>query len=216
MNPKVDTFLLNVKKWREELTVLRSIVMDSGLGEELKWGAPCYVHEQANVIIIQGFKDYFALLFFKGALMKDPEDLLRKPGENTQSGRQIRLTSMDEILGQEEVLRAYIQHAIEVEKAGEKVAVKKTEEYAVPLELEESFAENSDLQHAFYGLTPGRQRAYLLHFAEAKQSATRKARIEKYTQRILNGKGILDCWCGLSKRMPTCDGSHRQLGNAVS
>ena len=212
MNPKVDTFLLNVKKWREELTVLRSIVMDSGLGEELKWGAPCYVHEQANVMIIQGFKDYFALLFFKGALMKDPEDLLRKPGENTQSGRQIRLTSMDEMLGQEEVLRAYIQHAIEVEKAGEKVAVKKTEEYAVPLELEESFAENSDLQHAFYGLTPGRQRAYLLHFAEAKQSATRKARIEKYTQRILNGKGILDCWCGLSKRMPTCDGSHRQLG----
>ena len=216
MNPKVDTFLLNVKKWREELTVLRSIVMDSGLGEELKWGAPCYVHEQANVMIIQGFKDYFALMFFKGALMKDPQDLLRKPGENTQSGRQIRLTSMDEMLGQEEVLRAYIQHAIEVEKAGEKVITKKTEEYPVPSELEESFAENSDLQHAFYGLTPGRQRAYLLHFAEAKQSATRKARIEKYTQRILNGKGILDCWCGLSKRMPTCDGSHRQLGNAVS
>ena len=212
MNPKVDTFLLNVKKWREELTVLRSIVMDSGLGEELKWGAPCYVHEQANVIIIQGFKDYFALLFFKGALMKDPEDLLRKPGENTQSGRQIRMTSMDEMLGQEEVLRAYIQHAIEVEKAGEKVITKKTEEYPVPSELEESFAENSDLQHAFYGLTPGRQRAYLLHFAEAKQSATRKARIEKYTPRILNGKGILDCWCGLSKRMPTCDGSHKQLG----
>ena len=212
MNPKVDTFLLNVKKWREELTVLRSIVMDSGLGEELKWGAPCYVHEQANVIIIQGFKDYFALLFFKGALMKDPQDLLHKPGENTQSGRQIRLTSMDEILGQEEVLRAYIQHAIEVEKAGEKVITKKTEEYPVPSELEESFAENSDLQHAFYGLTTGRQRAYLLHFAEAKQSATRKARIEKYTQRILNGKGILDCWCGLSKRMPTCDGSHKQLG----
>ena len=186
--------------------------MDSGLGEELKWGAPCYVHEQANVIIIHGFKDYFALMFFKGALMKDPEDLLRKPGENTQSGRQIRMTSIDEMLGQEEVLRAYIQHAIEVEKAGGKVIVKKTEEYAVPLELEESFAENSELQHAFYGLTPGRQRAYLLHFAEAKQSATRKARIEKYTPRILNGKGILDCWCGLSKRMPTCDGSHKQLG----
>ena len=212
MNSKVDAFLLNTKKWREELTVLRSIVMDSGLGEELKWGAPCYVHEQANVIIMQGFKDYFALMFFKGALMKDPQDLLRKPGENTQSGRQIRMTSMDEMLGQEEVLRAYIQHAIEVEKAGEKVITKKTEEYPVPSELEESFAENSDLQHAFYGLTPGRQRAYLLHFAEAKQSVTRKARIEKYTQRILNGKGILDCWCGLSKRMPTCDGSHRQLG----
>ena len=215
MNPKVDAFLLNTKKWREELTVLRSIVMNSGLGEELKWGAPCYVHEKANVIIIHGFKDYFALMFFKGALMKDPQNLLHKPGENTQSGRQIRLTSMDEMLGQEEVLRAYIQHAIEVEKAGEKVITKKTEEYPVPSELEESFAENSVLQHAFYGLTPGRQRAYLLHFAEAKQSATRKARIEKYTQRILNGKGILDCWCGLSKRMPTCDGSHKQLGNAV-
>jgi uncharacterized protein YdeI (YjbR/CyaY-like superfamily) len=212
MNPKVDAFLLNTKKWREELTVLRSIVMDSGLGEELKWGAPCYVHEQANVIIMQGFKDYFALMFFKGALMKDPQDLLRKPGENTQSGRQIRMTSMDEMLGQEEVLRAYIQNAIAVEKAGEKVIVKKTEEYAVPLELEESFAENSDLQHAFYGLTPGRQRAYLMHFAEAKQSATRKTRIEKYAPRILKGKGILDCWCGLSKRMPTCDGSHKQLG----
>ena len=212
MNPKVDAFLLNTKKWREELTILRSIVMDSGLGEELKWGAPCYVHEKANVIMIHGFKDYFALMFFKGALMKDPQDLLRKPGENTQSSRLIRLTSMDEMLGQEEVLRAYIQNAIEVEKAGEKVIAKKTEEYPVPLELEESFAENSDLQHAFYGLTPGRQRAYLLHFAEAKQSSTRKARIEKYTPRILNGKGILDCWCGLSKRMPTCDGSHRQLG----
>ena len=216
MNPKVDAFLLNTKKWREELTVLRSIVMDSGLGEELKWGAPCYVHEQANVIIIQGFKDYFALMFFKGSLMKDPQDLLQKPGENTQSGRQIRMYSMDEMLGQEEVLRAYIQNAIEVEKAGEKVIAKKTEEYPVPLELEESFAENSDLQHAFYGLTPGRQRAYLLHFAEAKQSATRKARIEKYTPRILNGKGILDCWCGLSKRMPTCDGSHKQLGKIVN
>jgi uncharacterized protein YdeI (YjbR/CyaY-like superfamily) len=216
MNPKVDAFLLNTKKWREELTVLRSIVMDSGLGEELKWGAPCYVHEKANVIMIHGFKDYFALMFFKGALMKDPQDLLRKPGENTQSSRLIRLTSMDEMLGQEEVLRAYIQNAIEVEKAGEKVIAKKTEEYPVPLELEESFAENSDLQHAFYGLTPGRQRAYLLHFAEAKQSSTRKARIEKYTPRILNGKGILDCWCGLSKRMPTCDGSHKQLGKIVN
>jgi len=216
MNPKVDAFLLNTKKWREELTILRSIVMDSGLGEELKWGAPCYVHEKANVIMIHGFKDYFALMFFKGALMKDPQDLLRKPGENTQSSRLIRLTSMDEMLGQEEVLRAYIQNAIEVEKAGEKVIAKKTEEYPVPLELEESFAENSDLQHAFYGLTPGRQRAYLLHFAEAKQSSTRKARIEKYTPRILNGKGILDCWCGLSKRMPTCDGSHKQLSKIVN
>jgi len=212
MNPKVDAFLLNTKKWREELTILRSIVMDSGLGEELKWGAPCYVHEQANVIIMQGFKDYFALMFFKGALMKDPQDLLRKPGENTQSGRQIRMTSMDEMLGQEEVLRAYIQDAIAVEKAGVKVVVKKQEEYPVPSELEESFAANSNLQHAFYGLTPGRQRAYLLHFAEAKQSATRKARIEKYAPRILKGKGIIDCWCGLSKRMPTCDGSHKQLG----
>jgi uncharacterized protein YdeI (YjbR/CyaY-like superfamily) len=212
MNPKVDAFLLNVKKWREELTILRSIVMDSGLVEELKWGVPCYVLDQANVIIIGGFKDYFALMFFKGALMEDPQDLLRKPGENTQSGRQIRLMNMDEMLELEEVLRAYIQNAITVEKAGLKVVEKKTEEYPVPSELKESFAENSDLQHAFYGLTPGRQRAYLLHFAEAKQSATRKARIEKYTSRILKGKGILDCWCGLSKRMPTCDGSHKQLG----
>jgi len=212
MNPKVDAFLLNVKKWREELTILRSIVLDSGLSEELKWGEPCYVHEKANVIIIGGFKDYFALMFFKGALMEDPQDLLRKPGENTQSGRQIRLTSIEEMLDLEEVLKAYIQNAIAVEKAGLKVVEKKTEEYPVPPELEESFAANSDLQHAFYGLTPGRQRAYLLHFAEAKQSATRKARIEKYTPRILKGKGILDCWCGLSKRMPTCDGSHKQLG----
>jgi uncharacterized protein YdeI (YjbR/CyaY-like superfamily) len=201
MNPKVDAFLLNAKKWREELTILRSIVMDSGLGEELKWGVPCYVHEKANVIIIGGFKDYFALMFFKGALMEDPQDLLRKPGENTQSGRQIRLTSIEEMLDLEEVL---------------KVVEKKTEEYPVPSELEESFVANSDLQHAFYDLTPGRQRAYLLHFAEAKQSATRKARIEKYTSRILKGKGILDCWCGLSKRMPTCDGSHKQLGNTVN
>jgi uncharacterized protein YdeI (YjbR/CyaY-like superfamily) len=216
MNPKVDAFLLNAKKWREELTILRSIVIDSGLGEELKWSAPCYVRDQANVIIIQGFKDYFGLLFFKGALMEDPQDLLQKPGENTQSGRQIRMYSMDEMLGKEAVLRAYIQHAIEVEKAGLKVVVKKTAEYPVPSELEEIFAANRDFQHAFYELTPGRQRAYLLHFAEAKQSATRKARIEKYIPRILNGKGILDCWCGLSKRMPTCDGSHKQLGNTVN
>jgi uncharacterized protein YdeI (YjbR/CyaY-like superfamily) len=185
MNPKVDAFLLNVKKWREELTILRSIVMDSGLVEELKWGVPCYVLDQANVIIIGGFKDYFALMFFKGALMEDPQDLLRKRGKNTQSGRQIRLMNMDEMLELEEVLRAYIQNAITVEKAGLKVVEKKTEEYPVPSELKESFAENSDLQHAFYGLTPGRQRAYLLHFAEAKQSATRKARIEKYAARIL-------------------------------
>ena len=212
MNPKVDAFLLNVKKWRDELTILRSIVLDSGLSEELKWGVPCYVHEKANVIIIGGFKDYFALMFFKGALMEDPQDLLRKPGENTQSGRQIRLTSIEEMLDLEEVLKAYIQNAIAVEKAGLKVVEKKTEEYPVPPELEESFAANSDLQHAFYGLTPGRQRAYLLHFSEAKQSATRKARIEKYAPRILKGKGIIDCWCGLSKRMPTCDGSHKQLG----
>ena len=216
MNPKVDAFLLNVKKWRDELTILRSIVLDSGLSEELKWGVPCYVHEKANVIIIGGFKDYFALMFFKGALMEDPQDLLRKPGENTQSGRQIRLTSIEEMLDLDEVLKAYIQNAIAVEKAGLKVVEKKTEEYPVPPELEESFAANSDLQHAFYGLTPGRQRAYLLHFAEAKQSATRKARIEKYAPRILKGKGILDCWCGLSKRMPTCDGSHKQLGNTVN
>lgn len=212
MNPKVDAFLLNVKKWREELTILRSIVMDSGLVEELKWGAPCYVYDTANIIIIQGFKEYFALMFFKGALMNDPQDLLQKPGENTQSGRQIRMISMDEMLGLKEMLRAYIQNAIAVEKAGVKVVVKKTEKYTVSVELEESFASNSALQDAFYGLTPGRQRAYLLHFAEAKQSATRKARIEKYTSRILKGKGILDCWCGLSKRMPTCDGSHKHLG----
>ena len=125
MNPKVDAFLLNAKKWREELTILRSIVMDSGLSEELKWGVPCYVHEKANVIIIHGFKDYFALLFFKGALMEDPQDLLRKPGENTQSGRQIRLTSIEEMLDLEEVLKAYIQNAIAVEKAGLKVVEKK-------------------------------------------------------------------------------------------
>jgi uncharacterized protein YdeI (YjbR/CyaY-like superfamily) len=133
MNPKVDAFLLNAKKWREELTILRSIVMDSGLGEELKWGAPCYVHEQANVIIIQGFKDYFALMFFKGTLMEDPQDLLRKPGENTQSGRQIRLTSMEEMLDLEEVLKAYIQNAVAVEKAGLKVVEKKNRRISGPV-----------------------------------------------------------------------------------
>ena len=139
MNPNVDAFLLNAKKWREELTILRSIVMDSGLGEELKWGAPCYVHEQANVIIIQGFKDYFALMFFKGALMKDPQDLLRKPGENTQSGRQIRMTSMDEMLSQEEVLRAYIQNAIAVEKAGLKVVEKKNRRISSSIRIGRKF-----------------------------------------------------------------------------
>ena len=211
MNPSVDPFFMNLKAWREELIVLRSLVLECGLAEELKWGSPCYVQGKSNVVIIQGFKEYCGLMFFKGALMTDEKGLLSKPGEHTQSGRQIRFTSLQQIIDQADILKSYIQEAMDIEQAGLKVVHKQLNEYPVPEELTEIFSKNLALKQAFEGLTPGRQRAYLMHFSEPKQSATRITRIERMEDKIMRGKGMTDCWCGLSQRMPTCDGSHRQL-----
>ena len=211
MNPSVDPFFMNLKAWREELLVLRSLVLECGLSEELKWSAPCYVQGKSNVIIIQGFKEYCALMFFKGALLKDEKSLLRAPGQNTQSGRLIPFTSLEQIIDQADILKAYIHEAIDNEKAGLKVVHKQVSDYPVPEELKDMFLKKPALKKAFEGLTPGRQRAYLLHFSEPKQSNTRVTRIERMEDKIMRGKGMTDCWCGLSKRMPTCDGSHRQM-----
>lgn len=209
MNPKVDLFLSKVKKWQQELETLRSIILDCQLTEELKWGVPCYTFNNANVVLIHGFKEYCAIGFFKGALLQDTDGILIQQGENSQSARQIRYTGMDEIIEKQAVLKAYIFEAIEVEKAGLKVDYKKTSEYNIPQEFQTILNEMPELKTAFHALTPGRQRAYLLYFADPKQSKTRTARVEKYIQQILDGKGLTDCTCGLSRKMPYCDGSHK-------
>jgi len=211
MNPKVDEFLNKVTKWHSELEKLRAIVLDCQLAEELKWGVPCYTFQKGNIVLIHGFKEYCALLFMKGALLNDSNGILIQQTENVQGGRQIRFTSLEQIIEQEAILKAYIFEAIEVEKAGLKVALKPHAEYAIPEEFQLKMAENSLLKPAFESLTPGRQRAYILHFSGSKQAKTREARIENYTERILMGKGLNDCICGMSKRMPSCDGSHKYL-----
>jgi uncharacterized protein YdeI (YjbR/CyaY-like superfamily) len=192
MNPKVDIFLSKAKKWQEEFKELRTIVLDCGLTEELKWRAPCYTFQKSNVVIIQGFKEYCALMFFKGALINDTDGILIRPGKHTQAGRQIRFTNTREIIEMEPILKAYIYQAIEVEKAGLKVKLKKTTEYIIPEEFQNKLDETPALKTAFDALTPGRQRAYLLYFSTPKQSKTRESRVEKYTQQILDGKGLND------------------------
>ncbi|MFM2146001.1 MAG: hypothetical protein RL732_837 [Bacteroidota bacterium] len=174
------------------MNVLRTIVRASGLTEELKWYQPCYTYEGNNVVIISGFKDYCLLGFFKGALLKDPKGLLTRPGQHTQSGRQLRFTTTAEINKLKPLIKAYLQEAIEVEKAGSKVAYKKTDAYAVPEELQRKMKAVPAFQKAFHALTPGRQRGYLLYFAAAKQSKTREDRIEKHMPRIFEGKGLND------------------------
>lgn len=192
MNPKVDEYLVRAKKWKEELHALRSILLDTELTEELKWGEPCYTLGKANVVLIHGFKEYCALLFFKGALLKDSKQLLIQQTKNVQSARQIRFTDLQQINKLQPTLKSYIKEAIKVEQAGLKVEFKKTEEFSMPAELEQTFGKNSALKKAFESLTPGRQRAYLLHFSSAKQSKTRETRIEKATPQILAGKGLND------------------------
>jgi len=190
-NPKVDAYLRKTKKWQEELKTLRMIVLDSPLTEELKWGKPCYTFQESNIVILQGFKEFCALLFAKGALLKDPKGLLEKPGESTQAARRIPFTNVREIVELEPVLRAYIREAIAAEKAGLTVEFKKNPE-PVPEELQKKLDENRALKTAFEGLTPGRQRGYILYFSAAKQSKTREARVEKCRQQILKGKGLND------------------------
>jgi uncharacterized protein YdeI (YjbR/CyaY-like superfamily) len=211
MNPKIDEYINSASNWQEEMRFLRKIALECNLEEELKWGVPCYTFNKKNIILIHAFKDFCGFGFFKGALLKDEEGILSKPGENSNSSRISKVTSTQEIKDKEALLKAYLFEAIEIEKAELKVKVKEVSEYSVPEELIEQFDKSSEFKIAFDKLTPGRQKAYLLHFSEAKQSSTRTSRIEKYIPRILNGKGFNDCVCGLSKRMPSCDGSHKQL-----
>ena len=192
MNPKVDGYLRRSKKWQEELEKLRKIVLDCGLTEELKWGVPCYTFQESNVVLIHVFKEYCALLFFKGALLKDAKGILIQQTANVQAARQIRFTNVREIVKMKTILRAYIYEAIEVEKAGLKVNFKKPTEFAIPEEFQNNLAEMPGLKTAFGALTPGRQRAYLLYFSAPKQSKTRESRVEKCMQQILNGKGLND------------------------
>ncbi|WHY03579.1 YdeI family protein [Neobacillus sp. DY30] len=192
LNLKVDEYLRHEKKWQEEMKKLRMIILDCGLTEELKWRKPCYTIQESNIVIIQGFKEYCALMFFKGVLLKDAKDILVKPGENSQTQRQIRFTDVQEIDDIEPILKDYIYEAIEVEKAGLDVNVKKSIEIIIPEELQHKFDQIPALKTAFEALTPGRQRAYILYFSQAKQSKTRESRIEKYLQQILNGKGLND------------------------
>jgi len=192
MNPKVDAFLNRAKQWREEFEKLRTILLDCGLTEELKWGQPCYTFEKKNIVLMHGFKEYCALLFFKGALLNDAEGILVRQTENVQSARQIRFTNVREIVKMKRTLKAYVHEAIEVEKAGLKVKFKKTTEFKTPEEFQKRLDKNSALKTAFHALTPGRQRAYLLHFSQPKQSKTRESRVEKWTKQILKGKGMDD------------------------
>ena len=209
MNPKVDDFLSKINKWQEEMEFLRNLVLDCHLTEGMKWGVPCYSFQNNNVLIIHGFKEYVALNFFKGSLLNDPEKILVQQTENVQGARQIRFTSLQQIEKMESTAKAYIFEAIELEKMGLKVEMKKTEDFKVPEELTLKFIENPTLKTAFETLTPGRQKGYLLHFSGAKQSKTRESRIEECLPKIFKGKGLNDCTCGLSKRMPNCDGSHK-------
>lgn len=192
MNPKVDQFLSKATRWQAEFERLRKIVLDCGLTEELKWGVPCYTYQNTNVVLIHGFKDYCALLFFKGALLADTDGILIIQSANVQAGRQIRFTSLEEIVKLEAVLKTYVYQAIEVEKAGLKVEFKKTAEYTVPEEFQLKLDQIPGLKSAFEALTPGRQRAYILYFSAPKQSKTREARVEKYIEKILLGRGLDD------------------------
>lgn len=192
MNPKVDFYFTKAKSWKDEIARLRTIALDCGLNEELKWGCPCYTFNKANIVLIHVFKEYCALLFFKGALLNNADGILIQQTENVQSARQIRFTSLKQIVNMEALIKAYIYEAIEVEKAGLKVELKKPTEFKVAEEFKKELDKTPALQKAFNALTPGRQRAYLLHFSAPKQSKTREARIKKSIPQILNGKGLND------------------------
>jgi uncharacterized protein YdeI (YjbR/CyaY-like superfamily) len=192
MNPKVDWFFEKEKRWHDEVAKLRAIVLNCGLTEELKWGNPCYMHKDDNIVLIHVFKEYSALLFFKGVLINDTHGLLIQQTENVQVARQMRFTNVEEIADQAAIIKGYIHEAIEVEKAGLKVAMKTTQEFKVAEEFQYKIDHIPALKTAFEALTPGRQKGYLLHFAQAKQSKTREARVEKYIPQILAGKGLED------------------------
>tara|TARA_R110002049_G_scaffold304949_2_gene500730 strand:+ start:2427 stop:3059 length:633 start_codon:yes stop_codon:yes gene_type:complete len=209
MNPKVDQYLFSITTWKKELEALRSILLDCGLTEEFKWKQPCYTHQDKNIVILANFKNHCAIGFFKGAYLADEKKLLTKPGEHSQEGRQFRFTSIIEITRLEATIKSYLFEAIEVEKAGIKNST--PPDLAPPREVQDFFDEHPKIEEAFKALTPGRQRAYNIFFIAAKQSSTRLKRVEKYADQILNGFGLNDCTCGMSKRMPGCDGSHKYL-----
>ncbi|EFM12529.1 protein of unknown function DUF1801 [Paenibacillus curdlanolyticus YK9] len=192
LNPKIDQFFSKSSKWKAEYEKLRAIVLDCNLTEEYKWMHPCYTFQDKNIVLIHGFKEYCALLFHKGSLLKDPHGVLIQQTENVQAARQIRFTNVQEIVEMESILKAYIHEAVEVEIAGLEVSFKPHSEYSTPEELQHKFDEVPDLKTAFEALTPGRQRAYLLHFSQPKQSKTRASRVEKCMQQILDGKGLND------------------------
>jgi len=192
MNPKVNFFFEKAKKWKDEYQTMRTIALDCGLREELKWGCPCYTFQKKNIVLIHGFKDYCAFLFFKGALLKDRKKILIQQTKNVQSARQVRFTSVKEIVKLKAALRAYIYEAAEVEESGLNVELKKTSDFSVPEEFQSQLKKNAALENAFYGLTPGRQRGYLFYFSQAKQSKTRESRIGKYIPQILEGRGLDD------------------------
>jgi uncharacterized protein YdeI (YjbR/CyaY-like superfamily) len=192
MNPNINFFFDKAKQWQKEFEKLRTIALDTGLEEELKWGCPCYTYRGKNIFLIHGFKEYCALLFFKGALLNDTHTILIQQTENVQGARQIRFTDLQEITDLEKIIKTYMYEALEVEKAGLKVELKETREFEIPEEFQNKLGENSLLKTAFESLTPGRQRAYLLYFSSAKQSKTRETRIEKYIPLILEGKGLND------------------------
>lgn len=211
MNAKVDEFLAKAKIWQEEMELLRDILLDCQLTEEFKWVKPCYSYNGNNVVILVPFKNYFALGFFKGSLLSDPDNLLVAPGENTQGGRQMRFTSLLEVQEKRAIIKQYLYESIEVEKTGMTVEYVKREINEIPQELQDKIDRDAAFKVAFEGLTPGRQRAYVMFIEQAKQSATRSSRIENLTPRILMGKGLNDCICGMTHKKPGCDGTHKYL-----
>jgi len=211
MNPVADKYFLDASQWQEELKQLRKIALGTQLTETIKWGVPCYVFGESNIILLGSFKAFCSISFLKGSLMQDPDGILLKPGENSQVARMLKFTDLDQIRQLEPVIKAYIVEAIEIEKAGLKPVLEKSADLEFPEELLQILDKDAAFKAAFTSLTPGRQRGYNLFFTAPKQSATRIARIEKYRQQILDGKGINDCTCGLSKKMPSCDGSHKAL-----
>lgn len=192
LNPKVDEFLTNLKKWNQEFTKLRSIILKAPLTEEVKWGVPCYTFDGKNVVLIHGFKEYCAILFIKGSLLQDSQQILIQQTENVQAGRQLRFTDIKEIIAIESVIKSYIDEAIEIEKSGLEVNFKKSTEFTIPTELQKQFDDVPNLKSAFNSLTPGRQNAYIFYFSAPKLPKTRETRIEKYVQQILDGKGLYD------------------------
>lgn len=211
MTIEVNQFFESVRLGKEALLLLRKLLNQTKLAEEYKWKQPCYTYQGKNVIILSGLKDHVVISFFKGALLTDKENLLEKPGDHTQSARIIRFYTLDEVKRLTPQIKAFIKEAIEIEESGKKLEKEESVKIEIPNELIDQFKKDKQFEKAYQHLTPGRQRAYLMFFTAAKQTETRTARIEKYKERILNGFGFNDCVCGLSKRMPNCDGSHKQI-----